>query len=50
MLSQKWDINDPEWHDKWWDNLVAKTIEDVEAYLGKHAAFAAYLKERDEAG
>jgi hypothetical protein len=35
--------------DSWLDDFVAQGIVDVEAYLAKHAAFNAFLEDRDQA-
>jgi hypothetical protein len=35
--------------DSWLDDFVAQGIVDVETYLAKHAAFNAFLEDRDQA-
>ena len=35
--------------DSWLEDFVTQGIADVEAYLAKHAAFDAFLDDRDQA-
>jgi hypothetical protein len=35
--------------DSWLEDFVTQGITDVEAYLAKHAAFDAFLDDRDQA-
>lgn len=35
--------------DSWLDDFATQGIADVEAYLAKHAAFDAFLDDRDQA-
>jgi hypothetical protein len=35
--------------DSWLDDFVAQGLADVETYLAKHAAFNAFLEDRDQA-
>lgn len=38
---------DEDLSDEWLDSFVARGIEEVTAYLGKHAAFQSFLEDRD---